>query len=66
MDGTHPSARDRPEDQWREVLWDLGSLTTNDVFTLLKVKRNWLYEIVESGAIEVIRLGSSCASAPRP
>jgi hypothetical protein len=62
MDGAHPSARDRPEDQKREVLWDLDLPITDDVCTLLQVKRNWLYDTVESRAIEAIRLGSSCAS----
>jgi hypothetical protein len=42
------------------VLWDLDSLTADDVCTLLKVKGNWLYDTydtVESEAIEAIRLG---------
>jgi excisionase family DNA binding protein len=63
-DGAHPSARDRLDDQWREVLWDLDLLTADDVCTLLKVKRNWLYDTVESGAIEAIRLGKQLRLRP--
>jgi len=37
--------------------WDLDLLTPDDVCTLLKVKKSWLYDTVESGAIEAIRLG---------
>jgi excisionase family DNA binding protein len=36
---------------------DLDLLTPDDVCTLLKVEKSWLYDTVESGAIEVIRLG---------
>ena len=39
-------------------------LTTDDVCTLLKVKRNWLYDTVESEAIEAIRLGKQLRFRP--
>jgi excisionase family DNA binding protein len=37
--------------------WDLDLLTPDDVCALLKVKKSWLYDAVESGALEAIRLG---------
>jgi excisionase family DNA binding protein len=36
--------------------WDLGLLTPDDVCALLKVKKSWLYDAVENGALEAIRL----------
>ena len=36
---------------------DLDLLTPDDVCALLKVKKSWLYDAVEDGAIEAIRLG---------
>ena len=41
----------------RAAMWDLDLLTPDDVCALLKVKKSWLYDTVESGAIESIRLG---------
>ena len=38
------------------MLWDLDLLTADDVCTLLKVKRNWLYDTIEPEAIEATRL----------
>ena len=37
--------------------WDLDLLTPDDVCALLKVKKSWLYDAVEDGSIETIRLG---------
>jgi hypothetical protein len=39
----------------RSPFWDLDLLTPDDVCALLKVKKSWLYDAVESGALEVIR-----------
>ena len=36
---------------------DLDLLTPDDVCALLKVEKSWLYDAVENGAIEAIRLG---------
>ena len=44
--------------------WDLDLLTPDDVCTLLKVKKSWLYDAVESGAIEAIRLGKQLRFRP--
>jgi hypothetical protein len=67
LNGRRTSERSRStDDQWREVPWDLDLLTADDVCTLIKVKRNWLYDTVESEALRRSGWGSSCASAPRP
>jgi excisionase family DNA binding protein len=47
-----------------DVLWNLDLLTADDVCALLKVKKSWLYDTVESGAIEVIRLGKQLRFQP--
>jgi excisionase family DNA binding protein len=52
------------QEQRRDVLWDLDLLTADDVCALLKVKKSWLYDTVESGAIEVIRLGKQLRFQP--
>lgn len=39
--------------QYGDLLRDLRLLTVDDVCSLLKVKKSWLYDTVESGAIEV-------------
>ena len=39
-------------------------LTTDDVCSLLKVKSNWLYDTVESEAIEAVRLGKQLRFRP--
>jgi excisionase family DNA binding protein len=44
--------------------WDLDLLTPDDVCALLKVKKSWLYDTVEDGAIEVIRLGRQLRFRP--
>lgn len=46
------------------VRWDLDLLTPDDVCALLKVKKSWLYDTVETGAIEVIRLGKQLRFRP--
>jgi excisionase family DNA binding protein len=43
---------------------DLNLLTANDVCALLKVKKSWLYDTVEAGKIEVIRLGKQLRFRP--
>ena len=47
----------RRPDPLQGARWDLDLLTPDDVCALLKVKKSWLYDTVENGAIEVIRLG---------
>ena len=44
--------------------WNLDLLTPDDVCTLLKVKKNWLHDAVESGALEAIRLGKQLRFRP--
>jgi excisionase family DNA binding protein len=44
--------------------WDLHLLTPDDVCALLKVKKSWLYDVVENGAIEAIRLGKQLRFRP--
>ena len=44
--------------------WDLDLLTPDDVCALLKVKKSWLYDSVENGAIEAIRLGKQLRFRP--
>jgi excisionase family DNA binding protein len=44
--------------------WDLDLLTPDDVCVLLKVKKSWLYDAVENGAIEAIRLGKQLRFRP--
>jgi len=44
--------------------WDLELLTPDDVCALLKVKKSWLYDAVENGAIEAIRLGKQLRFRP--
>jgi excisionase family DNA binding protein len=44
--------------------WDLDLLTPDDVCALLKVKKSWLYDAVEIGAIEAIRLGKQLRFRP--
>lgn len=43
---------------------DLSLLTADDVCALLKVKKSWLYDTVEAGTIEVIRLGKQLRFRP--
>ena len=44
--------------------WDLDLLTPDDVCALLKVKKSWLYDAVESGALEAVRLGKQLRFRP--
>ena len=44
--------------------WDLDLLTPDDVCALLKVKKSWLYDAVENGAVEAIRLGKQLRFRP--
>ena len=44
--------------------WDLDLLTPDDVCALLKVKKSWLYDAVENGALEAIRLGKQLRFRP--
>jgi excisionase family DNA binding protein len=44
--------------------WDLDLLTPDDVCALLKVKKSWLYDTVETGALEAIRLGKQLRFRP--
>ena len=44
--------------------WDLDLLTPDDVCALLKVKKSWLYDAVECGALEAIRLGKQLRFRP--
>jgi excisionase family DNA binding protein len=50
--------------RWRDMRADLDLLTPDDVCVLLKVKKSWLYDTVESGAIETIRLGKQLRFRP--
>ena len=54
---------DRP-DPAQDAHWDLDLLTPDDVCALLKVKKSWLYDAVEDGAIETIRLGKQLRFRP--
>ena len=44
--------------------WDLDLLTPDDVCALLKVKKSWLYDAVESGALQAVRLGKQLRFRP--
>jgi excisionase family DNA binding protein len=46
------------------LYWDLELLTPDDVCALLKVKKSWLYDTVETGALEAIRLGKQLRFRP--
>ena len=48
----------------RTPYWDLDLLTPDDVCALLKVKKSWLYDAVENGALEAIRLGKQLRFRP--
>jgi excisionase family DNA binding protein len=60
-DGNHAAGRPvLPQGPY----WDLELLTPDDVCALLKVKKSWLYDTVENGAIEAIRLGKQLRFRP--
>ena len=48
----------------RADLLDLDLLTPDDVCTLLKVKKSWLYDEVEAGRLEALRLGKQLRFRP--
>jgi excisionase family DNA binding protein len=55
----------RPQESDQQGIWqDLHLLTPDDVCTLLKVKKSWLYDTVESGALEAVRLGKQLRFRP--
>jgi excisionase family DNA binding protein len=55
----------RSQESRQQGTWqDLDLLTPDDVCTLLKVKKSWLYDTVESGALEAIRLGKQLRFRP--
>jgi excisionase family DNA binding protein len=49
---------DRPD------LRDLDLLTPDDVCTLLKVKKSWVYDEVEAGRLDALRLGKQLCFRP--
>jgi excisionase family DNA binding protein len=51
-------------DPTQSAHWDLDLLTPDDVCALLKVKKSWLYDAVEDGSIETIRLGKQLRFRP--
>jgi excisionase family DNA binding protein len=57
------NAADRPVPA-QDSHWDLDLLTPDDVCALLKVKKSWLYDAVENGALEAIRLGKQLRFRP--
>jgi excisionase family DNA binding protein len=48
----------------RPDLQDLDLLTPDDVCALLKVKKSWVYDEVEAGRLEVLRLGKQLRFRP--
>lgn len=55
-----PEGHAQPQGAWQ----DLDLFTPDDVCTLLKVKKSWLYDTVESGALEAVRLGKQLRFRP--
>ena len=45
-------------------LRDLDLLTPDDVCTLLKVKKSWVYDEVEAGRLDALRLGKQLRFRP--
>ena len=62
--GRDRSHTDRQPDPAQGAYWDLDLFTPDDVCALLKVKKSWLYDAVEDGAIEAIRLGKQLRFRP--
>jgi excisionase family DNA binding protein len=62
LQGGHDAAGSpvRPEGPY----WDLDLLTPEDACALLKVKKSWLYDTMETGAMEAIRLGKQLRFRP--
>jgi excisionase family DNA binding protein len=48
----------------RRDLQDLDLLTPDDVCSLLKVKKSWLYDEVEAGRLDALRLGKQLRFRP--
>jgi excisionase family DNA binding protein len=59
--GNHDDGRPGPA---QRTYWDLDLLTPDDLCALLKVKKSWLYDAVENGALEAIRLGKQLRFRP--
>jgi excisionase family DNA binding protein len=59
--GVAPSAQPVPG---RPDFQDLDLLTPDDLCTLLKVKKSWIYDEVEAGRLEVVRLGKQLRFRP--
>jgi excisionase family DNA binding protein len=51
-------SRDLPEHR------DLDLLTPDDLCTLLKVKKSWIYDEVEAGRLDALRLGKQLRFRP--
>jgi excisionase family DNA binding protein len=64
INGPDGNRADRQPDPAHSPHWDLDLLTPDDVCALLKVKKSWLYDAVEDGAIETIRLGKQLRFRP--
>ena len=61
------AAKNTPESQpvpGQPDLRDLDLLTPDDLCTLLKVKKSWIYDEVEAGRLEVLRLGKQLRFRP--
>jgi excisionase family DNA binding protein len=58
---TVPAADPQPD---RPDLRDLDLLTPDDVCTLLKVKKSWVYDEVEAGRLDALRLGKQLRFRP--
>jgi excisionase family DNA binding protein len=61
LGGNHADGR---PDATQSTYWDLDLLTPDDVCALLKVKKSWLYDAVEAGTLEAIRLGKQLRFRP--
>jgi excisionase family DNA binding protein len=48
----------------RPDLQDLDLLTPDDLCALLKVKKSWIYDEVEAGRLEALRLGKQLRFRP--
>lgn len=64
LNGGSGNHDDRRLNQAQSTYWDLDLLTPDDVCALLKVKKSWLYDAVEDGAIQAIRLGKQLRFRP--
>jgi excisionase family DNA binding protein len=62
--GEHERLPEGQPDPAHGAHWDLDLLTPDDVCALLKVKKSWLYDAVEDGSIETIRLGKQLRFRP--